>query len=570
MSRILGISGSAADAAACLLVDGEIVGAIEEERITRVKHIGGFPTRSIKWLAGRMGEPSRARLTAEFMKGVDAIGFHCDPRLHMTRRLPRYARNIGRAPADSLFSMIDEIRKFASLKRNQIDVPFEGKKVHLIEHHMNHAASVYHFYGWDDAAILTMDYIGESTSTLLAHGQGNRIKKLAEIPFPHSLGALYSYITQWLGFQPHSDEYKVMGLAPYGRPRYVDQFRKFIVLGKNGTYRIDLSRFDWWFRRYGTENTAFGKAFGERRRNGEITEHHEDVAFAMQKLLEETVLHIATHLRSRTGSERLGLAGGVALNSVANGVLERSGLFKEVEACPASHDGGLAIGAALHVHHAIRGETSGRRPIGHVYWGPSYDDEAIDEFLKESKIEARRISDPAGEAAKAIEAGKVVGWFQGSEEFGPRALGSRSILADPRRAEMKDIVNRCIKFREPFRPFAPSCLAEESHNWFEVPAGRHLPYMLFVHPVRPAMRQKIPAVTHVDGTARIQTVSRESNPLYHDLISAFFRKTGVPIVLNTSFNVKGEPIVSTPADAVRCFYSTGLDLLFIGKRVLAK
>jgi len=563
--RILGISGSAADSAACLMEDGVVVAAVEEERLTRIKHIGGFPKKSVDWILKRIdSDPVKA------LRLVDHIAFHCDPRLYISRRIPRFLMNLFRAPADNAFSILDEIRKFATLYRNQIKIPFSGKRVHLIEHHLNHAASAFYSEDWNEAAILTMDYVGESTCTMTALGRGNRIEKIMEISFPHSLGALYSYITQWLGFQPHSDEYKVMGLAPYGSPKLVDSFRRFVSLKNNGSYKIDLKQFDWWFKRYSTEQTPFGKRFGPRRKDEPITSLHEDIAFAMQKVLEETVLHIATHLKKRTGSERLCLAGGVALNCVSNGVLQRSGIFKEVSVCPASHDAGLSIGAAMYLHHIILNNDTPRAPIRDVYWGPEYSDKEIEEFFSECKIKAKRSDNPSIEAAEAIANGKVVGWFQGREEFGPRALGSRSILADARKAEMKDIVNRCIKFREPFRPFAPACILEEAHKWFEIPEGAELPFMLFVHPVRSEKRNLIPAITHVDGTARIQTVSNKAHPRYRAMLEEFKKLTGVPMVLNTSFNVKGEPIVSSPADALRCFYSTGMDRLVIGNFILDK
>ncbi|MEA3365811.1 MAG: carbamoyltransferase C-terminal domain-containing protein, partial [Candidatus Hydrogenedentes bacterium] len=445
-------------------------------------------------------------------------------------------------------------------------------KLHFMEHHPAHAASAFLVSPFDRAALLSIDYIGEWAATWAGVGEGTVVRRLFSEHYPNSLGVFYTAITDYLGFLRANDEYKVMGLASYGEPEYLDEFRKIVQLRPEGRYRIDLS----WFKchylpgsRQGYVSDAFLKRFGPPRRKGEaIEERQANIAASAQAVLEEVVLHIARHLHEQTASENLCLAGGVALNCAMNGRLLRESPFERFYVQPAAGDDGIAIGAAFQLYHGLTGaERSFAMDDARI--GPEYSDDEIRTFLDLAKLPYETPPDLVARAAELIAGGNIVGWFQGRMEFGPRALGARSILADPTRPEMKDLINTHVKHREEFRPFAPSCLEEHADEYFEG-CDRASPFMLFVYPVKPEKREEVPAITHVDGTARVQTVSRETQPLYYDVIKAFSRLRGVPMVLNTSFNVMGEPIVNTPAEAIRCFYSTGMDALVIGKYVALK
>lgn len=401
---------------------------------------------------------------------------------------------------------------------------------------------------------MTLDGRGECATTAYYQGSGNGLRKLGEVAMPHSLGILYEQVTEHLGFLHSSDEYKVMALASYGQPRYADDFRAIVRRGEGGSYSV--------------EAPCLADRFGPRReRGGPMEPRHFDVARSLQMVLEETVLDLVRWLHGATGEPDLCLAGGVALNCVMNARLRDEGPFDLIWVQPAAGDAGTALGAALWVDAQERGDDERRYRMDHAYLGPSYDDADIESFLTWSKLPYRRLDDIAGEAAALLADGRILGWFQGRMEFGPRALGARSILASPIDADMQAKLNE-IKDREDFRPVAPVVLAEEADAWF-VDAGES-PFMLFVHDVRPDRADRIPAVRHVDGTARIQTIRRDQNPLYYDLIAAFARQTGVPVLVNTSFNTRGEPVVCTPRDAVECFWTSPLDALVIGSYLLEK
>jgi carbamoyltransferase len=436
-----------------------------------------------------------------------------------------------------------------------------------VGHHEAHAASTFFASGFDDAAVLTLDRGGDFLSTTLGHGQGSRLTTLKEVRNPHSLGEMYTAVTGWLGFHPNADEGKVMGLAPYGSDALVPAFRDFVRLTPNGLFEVNLTWFRYQFEA-GPLSKRYLERFGPPRvPESEITLHHQNVAFGVQAITEEAGLHMAKALHAMTGSKNLALSGGVALNSVMNARLLAETPFEHIFIQPAAGDAGNALGAALHAWHHTFGKPREWR-MEHAFFGPEYADAEFKELLASRKLPFREDADPPAEAAELLSRSKIVGWFQGRSEVGPRALGARSILADPRRPEMKDIVNAEVKHREGFRPFAPSVLDERGPEFFE---GYYPnPFMLLVLPIRKEKQEVIPAVTHVDGTGRLQSVMRRGNELYYRLIEEFERKTGVPVVLNTSFNLRGEPIVHRPEEALADFLGTGMDALFLGPYLLEK
>jgi carbamoyltransferase len=438
----------------------------------------------------------------------------------------------------------------------------------LVEHHLCHAAASFLTSPYDEATTLTIDRGGDYLSTAVFRCQGSTMTPVLKVHNPHSLGELYTAVTWWLGFTPNWDEGKVMALASFGKPTYVDDFRDMVTLREDGDFRIDLSWAGWHLERKPLSR-RFTDRFGPPRLPGApLTQEHEDVAFAIQAITEETALHLAAAAGRRWGtSPPLCLSGGVVLNSVMNARLLHEGPYGDVFMQPAVGDAGNSLGAALHVWHEVTGKPR-TFEMEHASWGPGYSDETIRRALDERKLVYRKVHDPADEAADLIARGKITAWFQGRAEAGPRALGNRSILADPRLPGMKDTLNHEVKHREPFRPFAPSVLEEETPNWFDHPHAS--PFMLLVLPIKPERRQDVPAVNHVDGTGRLQTVTAANNPSYRRLIEGFFRRTGVPMVLNTSFNDKGEPIVCSPGDALRTYFATGIDALVMGSFVLEK
>jgi carbamoyltransferase len=463
---------------------------------------------------------------------------------------------------DPLFlsSIVNAPRQLAGGVPHHLQAPLRGGRPdgpyrwHFVDHHVAHAASAFLAAPFERAAVLTLDGRGEHASTTYGLAEGMRLKSLGQVNVPHSLGLLYEQVTCYLGFLHSSDEYKVMALASYGEPRYADALRALVQVGEAGQYTIAPLELK---RRFGPP----------RERGGPLEERHYDLARSLQLVLEETALHLARWLLDATGVEDLCLAGGVALNCVMNARLRDEGPFRRVWVQPAARDAGTALGAALWIDARERRDPERRYVMEHVFLGPAYGDDAIESFLRWSKLPYCRLGDVAEEASALLAADKIIGWYQGRMEFGPRALGTRSILASPLQASMQDRLNE-IKDREDFRPVAPVVLEEEAPNWF-VGAGPS-PFMLFVYDVRADKADRIPAVRHVDGTARIQTINRAPHPLYHDLLAAFQRRTGVPVLVDTSFNTRGEPIVCTPRDAVECFWTSPLDALVIGSFLLEK
>lgn len=559
--NILGIGGYSHDSAAALVCGGRLVAAVAEERLSRVKHQGGPPLLAAAWCLEQAGLAPR---------DLDHVCAYMRPGLRLTKRLAYRVGTALRNPVYSAGYSAYECIHNARYIRDMRALA-GGTRLHFMEHHPAHAASAFLVSPYDESALLTIDYVGEFGATWGGHGHGTDLRPLFQIDYPHSLGVFYSAITDYLGFLRASDEYKVMGLASYGAPSYLDDFRRIVHVTPGEGYRLDL---DWFVchrvpgSRLGYFSERFLERFGPARKKDEpITDRHRDIAASAQRVLEEACLALAERVHRETGSTSLCMAGGVALNCSMNGRLQREGPFERIFIQPAAGDDGIAVGGALHLHHRLTGAPRSF-VMEHAYWGPGYGDDEIKAVLERLGVPFRRSADIATDAAALVAEGKIVAWFQGRMEFGPRALGARSILADPTRPDMQDILNARVKHREEFRPFAPSVLAERAHEYFDGCCDS--PFMLFVHQVNEAVRERIPAVTHIDGTARVQTVDREVNPLYHRLIRRFERLRGVPLVVNTSFNVMGEPIVNTPEDAVRCFQGTGIDALAIGAFLIEK
>jgi len=560
--NILGIGGYSHDSAAALVCDGQLVAAVAEERLTRVKHQGGVPRKAVRHCLETAG------LTPD---DIDHIGCYMRPFVRLARRLPYRMTQMPRSPVYSAGYMAYEVAHNALYWYGMRGLCGRKTRLHFMEHHPAHAASAFLVSPFDHAALLSIDYVGEYTATWAGVGVGTKLERLRTRNYPHSLGVFYSAITDYLGFLRASDEYKVMGLASYGEPEFDEDFRKIIRLRPDGWYDVDLS---WMVCHYapgsrcGYFSKKFVNRFGPPRRKGEaIEERHRNIAASAQRLLEDAVLRLATRLHQDTRLTQLCLAGGVALNCSMNGRLLRESPFEAIYVQPAAGDDGIAIGAAYQLHHRLTGAPRSF-VMQDARWGPQYSDEVIRGFLDSAKLAYTTVDDIEAYTARLIAEGRIVGWFQGRAEFGPRALGARSILADPTRPEMKDLLNRYVKHREDFRPFAPSCLEERAGEYFT--NCTRSPFMLFVYPVEADKRGRVPAVTHVNGTARVQTVSKAVDPRYYRLIQEFEKLRGVPMVLNTSFNVMGEPIVNSPADAVRCFYTTGIDALVLGDYVLTK
>ncbi|HSD47743.1 MAG TPA: carbamoyltransferase C-terminal domain-containing protein [Pyrinomonadaceae bacterium] len=568
---ILGINAYHGDAAAAIIKDGRLIAAAEEERFNRIKHCAGFPEQAIRYCL----EAADVRL-----EDVDHIGVSRDPSAHLHKKILYAASRLGvfRQAKDRLANAArvrdvrDELaRAFGISKRNLC------ARFHNVEHHLAHLASCFFVSPFERAALLSIDGFGDFISTMWASGEGNAIEVLGQVEYPHSTGVVYTATTQFLGFPHYGDEGKVMGLAPYGKPRYIDHFREIIRTEERGQFRLQLE----YFRHHaeGVEMTwdqgspvigriysnEFVRALGPARAPGSpLTDRERDVAASVQLRLEEIAFHVLNHLYEQTKVTDLGLAGGVAYNSVMNGKILLNTPFKRIFAQPAAGDSGTALGVCYYLHNQVLREQRGEVMTG-AYVGPGFDDDQIVTALDQSGLGFEDYSDREREltkrAARDIADGLVVGWFQGRMEFGPRALGNRSIVVDPRRAEMKDILNERIKKREPFRPFAPSILEERVGDYFE--QTHPAPTMLMVYQIKPERRAEIPAVTHVDGSGRLQTVSRKLNQRYYQLISDFAELTGVPVVLNTSFN-ENEPVVCTPRQAIDCFLKTRMDALYLG------
>jgi carbamoyltransferase len=573
--RVLGISAFYHDSAAALVRDGLIVAAAQEERFSRVKHDARFPHHAVAWCLGREGVS---------LADVDYVVFYDKPFLKFERLLETYLAFAPRGLRSFSMALPLWIREKLfqrKLLRNALlgfgpEFDFEGRLL-FAEHHLSHAASAYYpspFVG-SEAAVLTMDGVGEWATTSAAIGRGNRLEVLREIHFPHSLGLFYSAFTYYAGFRVNSGEYKLMGLAPYGEPKYAALIRdRLIDVKPDGSFHLDLDYFDYCTGLTMT-NRKFEELLGAPRRQPEekMAQHYADVAASAQAVVDEIVVRLARSLAADTGADALCMAGGVALNCVANAKVLRDRSFRQLWIQPAAGDAGGALGAALAGYHLV-GQASG--PVQFpdamqgAQLGPEFAQTEIEQRLRAVGAHFTVLTDEAlmDECAAALDAQQVLGWFQGRMEFGPRALGNRSILADPRSATMQSELNLKIKFRESFRPFAPAVLREDVADWFEFEGDS--PYMLLVADVVPAKRAELPAVTHVDFSARLQTVDRATNPRFHALLTQFKRRTGCPVLVNTSFNVRGEPMVCTPEDAFRCFMGSGIDCLAIGNCLLKK
>ncbi len=555
---VLGFNGYVFNAGAWLFRDGQVVAAAQEERFDRQKHSGAFPERAIRYCLDEAG------ITLD---DVAHVGFHWQPFHQFHRRLGlilrylpdslRYYDTHAGRWSNMVLVQRDLVRRFPSKGR-------PGYRFHRVQHPHCHAASAFFLSPFERAALLTVDGSGEMASATMGLGEGGRLSLPQQVMYPHSLGYLYVALTHYLGFLPDSDEYKVMALASYGEPEFDERFRRLVSLNDDGTYAIDLRYFDYprglrdpWV------SPRFVAEFGPVRHKGDdLLPRHKNLARALQKTLEETVLHMARHLQRTTRAKHLCYAGGTALNSVANTRLLHDAGFDDVFIQPAANDAGTGAGSALSIWHEHLGKPRSGQ-LTHALWGPAYSRERCREALVAAGLPFEEVGEPElfRRVAALLARGLVLGWFQGRMEVGPRALGNRSILADPRDPAMKDTLNARVKHREPFRPFAPAVLEEHAAEWFEW--TRPSPFMLHVARIRPAKVAAIPAVAHVDGTARLQTVDRASNPRFRGLIEAFHALTGVPLVVNTSFNVMGEPIVCTPEDAVRCYASTALDGLVL-------
>jgi carbamoyltransferase len=566
--NILGINAYHGDASAAIVVDGQLIAAVEEERFNRVKHWAGFPAQSIRYCLETAGIDA-ARL--------DHVAISFDPRANLGKRLAFVARHRPSARA-----IIDRLRrqgKTLSLEQqfaDAVETPRSALKAqfHRIEHHQTHLAAGFLISPFEEAAVLSIDGMGDFVSTMTAHAQGTNWRTLDRVYFPHSLGFLYTAVTMYLGFPYYGDEYKVMGLAPYGEPEFVDFFRK-MIFPKDDVFELDLDYFQ--HHRRGVKmswndgaptiepfvSPKLEQELGPGRGpKDELTQRHENIAKSLQVVTEEIILHMLNRLASKTGATDVCLTGGCAMNSVANGKVTSQTPFKNVYIPAGAADNGTSFGGAFFVWNRLLGNP--RTFVqNHAYWGCESTSEQCEAAAREAGLPYRKLSEEAllDAAVELLLSGNVLGWFQGRMEFGARALGSRSLLADPRRTDMRDIINLRIKFREKFRPFAPSILEEHVREWFEIDEAA--PYMEKVLPIRREKRSVIPAVTHVDGSGRLQSVSRRTNPLYHALISRFHERTGVPIVLNTSLN-ENEPIVRTPAEAISCFLRTDMDAIAVG------
>jgi carbamoyltransferase len=568
--NILGLNAFHGDASAALLSDGQLVAAVEEERFNRLKHWAGFPAQSARYCLSGIGPAS-----------LEHVAISRDPRAHLWRKLARVAAR----PGDwrRLASRARNIAKVASLAShlNAAGIAESGRvRIHHVEHHRAHLASAFFASPFDEAAIVSIDSFGDFSSLMWGVGRGNRMEVRGSVRFPHSLGLFYTAFTQFLGFPKFGDEYKMMGLSAYGEPRYLNQVRD-VVGTSGGQVRLNLDYFIHhttgvemsWDDCEPVVGTVYSpymvSIFGPARVPGsELHQRQRDLAASVQAVLEENYFDILNFVQRKTGMKKVCLAGGVALNCVANGMIFEKTGFRDVYVQPAAHDAGTSIGAALYVQHQ---ELNQPRSfvMRHTHYGAEYSGSEIQRALEATGATYHKLSEDqlVARTAAQIAAGNVVGWFQGRMEFGPRALGNRCILADPRRADMKDVLNSRIKLREPFRPFCPSVTAENAGEYFET--AYPSPFMVMAYKIKPAMRAVIPAVVHNDGTGRLQTVEKDVNPLYWKLIRSFGDRTGVPVLLNTSFN-ENEPIVNTPAQALDCFLRTRMDVLSMGGYLLLK
>ncbi len=568
--KILGISCYYHDGAAALIEDGKVIAVAAEERFSRKKHDSGFPKKAIEFCLDFAGISS---------KDLDWVVFYEKPFLKFERINLTF---LATAP-NSCASFVDAYKIWLKKKlwiKSEIasNLKIKPEKILFSGHHLSHAASAFYTSPFKSAAILTCDGVGEWTTTALGKGKGKKIELEKEINFPHSLGLLYSAFTQFLGFQINEGEFKVMGLAPYGTPRFAERVEKLINQNADGSFKLDLSYFNF----HKSEKTSFNKKFSELfgvkpvdpEDSDKVKKVYADIASSAQKVLDEKLLTIAKYIKKETKENNLCYAGGVALNGVSNWKIFKEAGFKNIFIHPEAGDAGGALGAALYLYHHVLGKPR-KYKLENIYLGEANKEEDIRMFLKRNGIKARRYKDRelVKKVAQILVRKKVVGWVRGRFEWGPRALGARSILADPRDKKMKDLVNSKIKFREAFRPFAPVVLYEKADKYFEVGKNKNqqpLEYMIAVVPVKKAYQKRLGAITHVDGTARPQFIKREKNPLYYDVIKEFGRRTGTPVLLNTSFNLKGEPIVNTAKEAYETFMKSGIDALVLENYLIIK
>ncbi len=574
---ILGLNAYHADSSAALFKDGVMIAASEEERFRRVKHWAGFPSEAIKFCL------KDANISIDDVAHI-AIGR--DPKAKLFKKIV-FAASHPQIGLRAIQNRFLNAKKVASLSHEFVKL-YPGisedkikEKIHHVEHHHAHLASAFYASPFEEAALLSIDGSGDFTTTMLGQGNGTKITELTSIDFPHSIGVFYSAFTQYLGFPHYGDEYKIMGLAPYGKPLYTDKLKNVVKLTADGLFQLDLSYFSVTQGNvisYGDDHIPkvdqlysekLADLFGPvRSKDEELSQFHRDIAASVQRYTEEIIFHLLEGLHKKTNTTTLCLAGGVAQNSVANGKITRNTPFKEVYIPSAGHDAGISMGAAMYVHHQTL--SNKRKPsIRSAYTGSHFSNAAIANLLKGEKVNFVQYADDElfEIVSDSLINGGVVGWFNGRAEFGPRALGARSILADPRRQDAKELLNAKVKRRESFRPFAPSILKEYVNEYFEV--NDSVPFMEKVFPIRKEKQSLLPAVTHVDGTGRLQTVEKDVNPRYYKLIEAFYRKSGVPVLLNTSFN-ENEPIVNSPLEALDCFRRTNMDMLVLENIIIER
>ncbi|CAM4396613.1 carbamoyltransferase family protein [Zobellia nedashkovskayae] len=560
---ILGLNYYFHDSTACIVKDGKLIAAIEEERLNRDKHTQAFPVMAI----------DRCLKLADLSyEDIDHIAVSIKPTTNWKQKVVFLLKHLGSFMpfiGHYLVNAYAKQRRFWIWYRQHFKTKEEGPKVHFIEHHLTHVAGSFFVSPYEEAALLGIDGSGEWATSWLGYGKNNTVTRFEQSYFPHSLGSFYEAVTEFCGFRPNYDEGKTMGLAPMGNPNtFINEVRKLVTVDKSGKIKIDLSYFNYQHIVGKRCSDKFYKTFGRPRIHGEeFEQHHMDVAAAFQKVLEERLLEICDILYQKTNAKFLVLSGGVSLNSVVNGRIVRESPFEDIYVMPAAGDNGTAIGAAYYLYNGILGN---QRNFVHddPYVGTSYTNEEIKKVIDGAKLEAEYIDDICQKTADLLAEGNIIGWFQGPMEIGPRALGSRSILANPAFPQMKDKINAEVKFREAYRPFAPSALVESYKDFFDLKV--EAPFMLKVCNVLEDKQHLIPSITHVDGSARLQTVKKELHPRYHEVIEKLGERTGIPVVLNTSFNIQGEPVVESPKDALRCFYSTGLDYLAIGNYLLSK
>lgn len=558
--NILGLNYYFHDSTACLVIDGKIAVAIEEERLTREKHTRAFPEKAIDRCLSVAGLNP---------KDIDAVAVSIRPSKDWTRKVFYGLTHIPSAPRFVGADLGRGLgRQFVFWNWYRNTWPKNGPKVYSVPHHVAHAAGTFLVSPYEDAAIMSIDGSGEWATSFVGQGNGNHVTCFSESFSPNSLGSFYEAATEFCGFRTNYDEGKTMGLAPFGDPEVFGKtVDRIVTVDAKGVIRMDMSYFEHRFWRNQRCSPKFIAAFGSPRKGKEFETNHKNVAAAFQKVLEERALNLCSVLRKRTKSRYLIIAGGVALNSVMNGRILREAGFDDIYVMPAAGDNGTAIGAAFHVYNTVLNQP---RVFVHdnPFLGTSYSDEHIGKVISECKLSAKRHDNISSVAARMLADGMILGWFQGRMEIGPRALGNRSILANPTLPYMKDKINAEVKHREAFRPFAPSVTVEAKDRYFDI-IGES-PVMLKVCPVKPQMRDLLPAITHVDGSARLHSVSKPINPPFHDLLEKFGALTGTPVLLNTSFNIQGEPIIESPEDAIRCFFSTGLDALVVGSFLITK